>query len=40
MNDLNEIPFDNELKFVSFDISNICTNILTNELIEKSPNIS
>ena len=34
MNDLNEIPFDNELKFVSFDISNMYTNIPTNELIE------
>ena len=34
MNDLNEIPFDKELKFVSFDVSNMYTNIPTNELIE------
>jgi hypothetical protein len=34
MNDLNEISFDNELKFVLFDISNMYTNISTDELTE------
>jgi hypothetical protein len=33
MNDLRDIPFEKELKFVSFDITNMYTNIPTHELI-------
>ena len=32
MKDLLDIPDDNDLKFASFDITNIYTNITTNEL--------
>ena len=32
MYDLQEIQFDNNLKLISFDISNMYTNIPTNEL--------
>jgi hypothetical protein len=34
MNDLKEIPFEEDLKFASFDISYMYTNIPTNELSE------
>jgi hypothetical protein len=33
MKELKEIPFESGLKFVSFDIANMYTNIPTNELI-------
>jgi hypothetical protein len=33
MNDLNEIPFEKYLKFLSFDITNMYINIPTKELI-------
>ena len=32
MEDLNNIPFNNELKLASFDISNMYTNIPTQQL--------
>jgi len=38
-NDINEIPFDNELKFVSFDSSNMYTNIHTDVLTEINENM-
>ena len=34
MQDLQEIQFDNDLKFVSFVISNMYTNIPTNEITD------
>ena len=34
MNDFLEIPYDQNLKFVSFDITNMYSNIPTNELIK------
>jgi hypothetical protein len=34
MNEVRHISFEKELKFVSFDITNMYTNIPTNELIE------
>lgn len=34
MNDLRVIPFDKNLKLVSFDIRNMCSNKPTTELIE------
>jgi hypothetical protein len=33
INDLKEIPFDQNLRFISFDISNMYTNIHTDELL-------
>ena len=34
MNELLEIPYDQNLKFASFDITNMCSNLPTNELIK------
>jgi len=34
MNDLLEIPYEQNLKFVSFDFTNMYSNIPTNELIK------
>ena len=34
MKDLSEIPFDKYLKFVSFDITNMYSNVPMNELIK------
>ena len=33
MYDLQEIPYNQNLKFASFDITNMCSNIPTGELI-------
>jgi hypothetical protein len=34
MKDLLEIPFDKDLKFVSFDIMNMYSNVTVNQLIK------
>ena len=34
MNDLNEIPLEKDLKFISFDMTNMYTNTPTKELIK------
>jgi len=34
MNDISQIPFTPELKLASLDISNMCTNIPTKDLID------
>jgi hypothetical protein len=34
INDLLEIPYDQNLKFASFDITNMYSNVPTNELIK------
>ena len=34
MKDLHEIPFDKDLKLVSFDITNMCSNVPVNEQIK------